>query len=472
MLRVITAIGVVAVHVLAFTVIYNTSPVGALIQHGVEATMHFTREVFMFTTALVLVYTYIGKRFDLKTFARKRGIGVVLPYVIWSLIYILLAPHPAALPQLVHLTARGLVTGEAAVQLYYILLTIQFYILFPVLLVCLPILDRHRRLVLGVSAALELAMLAVDYFIVQTGPVARTPIGAWMNQYGDRIALVYQFYFVLGALCALHLDRLRALALRHARLIGATMGGMLLVFWGYYAYMVGVAHGGVDRATAVQQPIMVPYSLAVIAFLWWVGCRWASSGRARNDAKSPSGQPPGSRLWRTLADASFGIYLVHPLFITFAMGAVARSVPTIVPEPLRVALVWAVAVAGSLALSVALMKTPILSRLVGRDVPLPEAVQQRLRALAGGLSVRARRTSREIQAWTARSRSRWRRAYRTHPKYATSRRVRAIPLNGMLNGAPEIDGPSQVERRMRVGRLDQPEYSNGVETECAARGGG
>lgn len=456
MLRVITAFGVVAVHVIAFTVVYNTSQVGALVQHGAEATLHFTREVFMFTTALVLVYTYVGKRFDVTTFAKKRAVGVVLPYTIWSIIYVLHAPHPNVPAQLVGLTARDLVTGDAAIQLYYILLTIQFYLLFPVLLALLPLLDRYRWRVLAASAALELVILAVDYGVLQNGPVAATPVGGWLNLFQDRFVLTYQFYFVLGALCALHLDRLRALALRNGRLIGVTSAAMLLAYWGHYAYVVGISRGGVDHATEVLQPIMVPYSLAVIAFLWWLGCRWASGGRAGAAGELAHARPWGSGVWRALADASFGIYLVHPLFISFAMDHVAPRVPAVVPEPLRVALVWVIAVAGAASLSVALMKTPIVSRLVGRDTPLPDGLRRWLGTRVQPVLDHAHRARRAILERVA----------------IPSRPARAADTT---SNAPAMSRTSPQARLPRVERFDaleQPLAGEGMETEEAVLGGG
>jgi peptidoglycan/LPS O-acetylase OafA/YrhL len=458
MLRVVTAFGVVAVHVLALTVMFNTSRLGVLIQHGAEASLHFTREAFMFTTALVLVYTYMGKPCSLTTFARKRGIGVVVPYVVWSAIYVLHGPHPATLPPLLSTLAVDIVSGNASFQLYYILLTIQFYLLFPLLLILLPLLDRHRWLVLGVSAALEVVILALDYHVVQVSPVAATPLGAWFDQYQDRFVLLYQFYFVLGALCALHLHRLRAFTLQHGRLIGVLMAATVLAYCARYAYVVGVAHGDVDRAIAVLQPIVVPYSVAAIAFLWWIACRWAWGG---GSGAAPRARPAGSAVWRTLADASFGIYLVHPLFITFAIDHVAPKVPAIVPEPARVALVWLIAVAGSSALTVTLMRTPLLSRLVGRATPLPPALVLRLRTVS--VSMRdwvsaGRRAIAEVLAPRG-----WTRGSATASRPCSVASARAIADELAAEGAGQLSHPP---------RLEQPLHSAGAGAEHALRGSG
>lgn len=391
LLRVVTAFGVVAVHTLAGTIIFAQAQSGIIFQHAAEGTMHFTREVFMFTTALVLVYTYVGKRFDLGVFWRKRGMGVVVPYAIWSAIYLALAGLLVSPQRFVTTWATDLVTGDASYQLYYILLTIQFYLLFPLVLWLLPLFDRYPWRTLIISAALQLLILAAHFYVIQRPPVADTATGAWMVKYLARLAPVYQFYFVLGAVCALRLDRLRAFALRHGRLIALVFVGALLLYWGNYAYSVGVAHEDPVYAISVLQPVMLFYSLGVIGFLWWVACRWA---RRSGDGQ----QPRGGRAWRLLADASFGVYLMHPLFITFALTHPALVAPAELPEPLRVLAVWLLAVVGSSLVSILLLRTPILSRLVGRSTPLPPVFisffASARDSLVGRIAVPASRTRR------------------------------------------------------------------------------
>jgi acyl-CoA synthetase (AMP-forming)/AMP-acid ligase II/peptidoglycan/LPS O-acetylase OafA/YrhL len=369
MLRVVTALAVVGVHVLTFSLLFDQSILGQQIQLGLGSALHFTRAVFMFTTAFVLVYTYAGKPFSLRTFARKRGIAVVVPYVAWSLIYLWIkqppGTTPAALIATVAAAFKAVVTGNASYQLYYILLTLQFYVLFPLLLAVLPWLRRRPWLVLGASFALELVALGLDHAFVQSDPMVATWLGSHIDYYQDRFVLLYQFYFLLGGLAALYVQQARAFVLRHGRAIVLATSVALALYWLHYGYDVWVLHQSVDYATAVLQPDMLVFSLLVTAFLGWVACRWAAH-------RTAAGRPRGARVWHTLADASFGIYLVHPLFITFVMADVAPHLPTVLPVAVRVALVWVLAATGATALSVLLVKTPVLSRLVGRPTPLPQ----------------------------------------------------------------------------------------------------
>src|SRR5947209_18174117 len=87
LLRAVTAVAVIAVHVLSGTMFLNHTTAGLLVQNGIFTSVHFTREIFMFITALALAYVYYGRPFELSRFWAKRSIGVLVPYCIWSIAY-------------------------------------------------------------------------------------------------------------------------------------------------------------------------------------------------------------------------------------------------------------------------------------------------------------------------------------------------------------------------------------------------
>lgn len=363
LMRVVTAFAVIGVHVLGQTAYLQPTAAAQIAQHVGEATLHFTREIFMFTTAFVLVYTYRGKRLDLGTFVRKRGVGVGLPYLAWTLFYVVLSVGLVPLVGFLGTLAVGVATGSGSYQLYYILLTLQFYVLFPLFLPLVRVLDRRPWFALGVSAALEVVFLWLSHGFVEGPPLAGTDLGGTLHLIFDRLVLSYQFYFVLGGLAALHLDAVRAFLLRHARALLPLAALMVLAYWGVYVFRVGVVRQHVGYAGSVLQPIMVPFSLAVLVLMGWATCRWAARPARGGTA------PVGARGWRTLADASFGVYLVHPIFISLASDRLAPSFPEWVPATAVVLFIWAFAVVGSSVASIALMRTPYLRRLVGRSAP-------------------------------------------------------------------------------------------------------
>ena len=362
-LRIITALSVVAVHTLGNSTFLDPTPSALTLQNAFITSFHFTREVFMFVTALALVYVYYGKPFDTGRFWRKRALGVLLPYTIWTLIYVIANKHPTSIGGFIWTSLTAVLTGDASYQLYYILLTLEFYLIFPVVLRLLPRLARHLKATLAVSFALEVVILFLDH---QALPAMSLTPGAstFLNQFLDRFVLVYQFYFVLGALVALHLPQIKALLLRHSGWVICGGIAALVALEANFLVQVLALHVRISDAVAVLQPMMAPYSLGAIAFLYWLALTLAQR-TARRNAKRVE------RIWGNLSDAAFGVYLAHPLLLGAALAVVAPMLRAWLPVALTVALLWIITAAGSVGVTLALLKTPVLSRLMGRPGPTP-----------------------------------------------------------------------------------------------------
>ena len=92
--RAVTALSVIGVHVAAYTLVLAMTPLASQLQNAAIDALHFTREIFLAITAFVLTYSYANKPFSAKAFWRKRGLGVLLPYVVWSLFYEIFVRQP------------------------------------------------------------------------------------------------------------------------------------------------------------------------------------------------------------------------------------------------------------------------------------------------------------------------------------------------------------------------------------------
>ncbi len=361
-LRACTAFSVVAVHVLAFTMFLNQTGLGVQIQNAVVVTFHFTREVFLFVTAFALVYVYDGRRFPFIQFWKKRGIGVLLPYVVWSIVYVWVNTPAQSAASFVQTTLLDILTGNASYQLYYILLTLQFYLIFPLFLIFLRRVAHHPWIVLGVSFALQVLLFYVDFHTLQSDTSALPAFWQVFAQYQDRFVLIYQFYFVLGGITALYFQQVRSFLLDHGKLVVGVFMILLAALWLHFFLQVRFYREPLAYATSVLQPIMVFYSAAIVLFAFWLASRWAV--RAERVER-----PLSRRIWGKLSDASFGVYLVHALVLTCLLKWVVPVMPATWFTAMRVVLTWLLTVAGSTALSLLLMNVPIASRLVGRTGP-------------------------------------------------------------------------------------------------------
>lgn len=373
LVRVVTAICVVGVHATFFTLFLNTTALGAQLQNGVIDALHFTREVFLSITAFVMVYVYARRPFPVWTFWRKRGLGVLLPYIFWSLVYVWLGVPHNPIQNWLSTALVDILTGNASFQLYFILLSIEFYLILPLFLPAIQRLgERHPWRLLIASGALQVVLLFVDHNYIEAGPFTRTQLGQFVNSYQASFLPLYQFYAVLGGLAALHAGRLRSFVQKHSAWVLAASAIGLGALWLRYGVDVWVEHQSDAYNTSVFQPVMVFYAAAVALFLYWLGVKWAS-------ARSPEA-PRGQGFMSLLSDATFGIYLIHPLILMPIETGLAPKLPVIIPVAIRVAMVWGLAAGLTAAACVALLHVPFFSRLIGRanSRPLPIPWPRRL----------------------------------------------------------------------------------------------
>ncbi len=75
--------------------------------------------------------------------------------------------------------------------------------------------------------------------------------------------------------------------------------------------------------------------------------------------------------FKQLSDASFGVYLMHALVLRVVAALLLPTLSATMPGVLRVVVLWVVTAGATAAISVALVHTPILRRLVGRPQPQP-----------------------------------------------------------------------------------------------------
>ncbi|MGH3796095.1 MAG: acyltransferase [Pseudonocardiaceae bacterium] len=345
LVRVLTFACVIAVHTVT-----SVNPPDSVPAGGAAMLLHFTREAFFVLTAFVLVHRYAdGLR--VAPFWRRRFLLVGVPYLFWSVIYSGLAqitwplPPAAALTQL----GRNLLTGTAWYHLYFLLVSMQFYLLFPLFLRLLRATRGRHWQLLAISAVLQIGIDAGLHAAHPSGMVAHL----W--PYAGSFVGSYPFYLVLGGVTALHLDRVQAWVRGHPAMV---IGAFLLTGAAAEGWYLRSVHGGtgVGSASDVFQPVMVPWCLAVVTALFALGVAWAARRRSG----------PGSRCVAAGSDRSFGVFLVHPMVLwALALGPSAwlsAHLPALWPTVLA----FAITVLASLLVVELLRHSPLSQALTGK----------------------------------------------------------------------------------------------------------
>ena len=301
--RVVMIAGVIAVH----TVRYTTNP-GDTLVGAVTGILHLNREVFFFLTAFVLTYAYGGRqRWSVWRFWERRYKLVIPAYLAWTVLYLLVDPGPHfPLSSELHRLAVDLATGNARYHLYFLLVTMQIYAVYPALLSLLKSARRyHVHLLVGSLVAQTVLTAAMHY-----GPAQSGVLGYWFT-HPDPLLISYPFYVVAGGIAAMHFDGLTGCVRRHARAVLVLVLGALAVDLATYALDLRVLHQGAIKAAEVFQPVVALTATAAMLGLYTLGVRWEDRGEERR----------GRAALSRASDVSFGVFLVHPLLLQGLLDA-------------------------------------------------------------------------------------------------------------------------------------------------------
>jgi peptidoglycan/LPS O-acetylase OafA/YrhL len=350
LMRMLIVVLVVGVHTLSV----GAGAVTPLL--GVVTTLfHTSRELFFLLTAFVLVYNY-GKRPKIKwpSFWRRRYKLVIPAYVAWSVIYFLADGSIKW-----HVLLSDLETGAARYHMYFLLVTMQMYLVFPAVRWLLRVMRGHHRTLFGVACAFQL----VFSYAVQEGWHAPVFIGAWLHNPTMWLPS-YSLYIIAGALTGWHFEEIAAFTRRHPRLAGLAALTGACAGTGAYCYQWLALHEAPIVASAVFQPVVVVEALAFGWGLLALGLRWSDRGT------------PHRKLAASGADCSFGIYLAHPLLLQGAQmlaqhyGTLTwvRKSPPVVELLILLLVVVPVVYLAAWALTWVLRRTPFSLLLAGRSM--------------------------------------------------------------------------------------------------------
>lgn len=345
-MRPVKQAGVISTHVLDIFAPICTAQGAAL------TLLHVSREAFFFVSACMLTYTYQQLNWSgLGRFYWRRFVSVGIPYLAWTVIYFLYTfrvSHYAG----THQALDGLLQllYLSYYHLYFLLVIMQFYLVFPLVLAVLRWSKGHHRLVIGVVAVVQVLLVTAMHW--QWLPPHLT--GLW----AQRQATTYVLYLIGGCVTAFHLEAVDAWLRRHARLVVAytTLAAMLAVgvFLLAQYHVTTVLGSGTDPF----QPSVIPFNLGAIACLYLMGVALARSGRTR-------------KLARIGSDNSYGVYLSHMLFITGLEWLGWARLDATIPWPLLCLVTIPAVYLAAFALTAMLARTPLAVPLTGRSrVPL------------------------------------------------------------------------------------------------------
>jgi peptidoglycan/LPS O-acetylase OafA/YrhL len=343
-IRLLTFSAVICVHCIAYT--DNPANPGA---NAVMMLLQFGREVFFSITGFVLVWSSIGRHVPTLSWWRRRFTFVVVPYLTWTLLYylvdLIIAPYPSWSWSTLGL---DVIDGGAFYHLYFLLISMQLYLVFPLLVRFVRVTAPHAGRWLAAVAALNLAWLGVLQYVP-------TPQGtaSWLWVHAYEILPTYTVYVMAGCYAALYLPQLQQALRDHPRRAMAAAAACVAAAMVGYSTQLGSMS---PRAAGnVLQPAMAPACVAAVIVVGLIGTRWSD------------GPHRGERWIAVGSDISFGVYLVHPLVLTLLLNNGLGTTHQILPEAVCTVLAFAAVMVGATALAWLGRHTPAALPLTGRS---------------------------------------------------------------------------------------------------------
>lgn len=291
-----------AIAILAVLLIHGTSEgiaelkpdsLSHAIYLAVNKLCHFTVPVFLFVSGLVLCYQYHG-RWDGRQalqFYRKRFTGVLLPYLFWSVFYYVypqILNNPSAVMIDIPKLLEDLQWADTSYHLYFLIIILQFYLLFPLLMTLVQKVPWFGRGLIWIGLAVHAGFYILSH---------------WFVSFDHKAELCVNYFslFALGGWIGLHYASFCAWIARHARWV--ITGGALcgIAFAGMYL----LDEHGITLENTWFEVSLIAYAMAAGMGLIWLGRKAVERGGMR------------SRFLLAMGKASFGIYLMHPAFLTY-----------------------------------------------------------------------------------------------------------------------------------------------------------
>ena len=314
-LRGFCMIAVVAIHIGAYA--FSTPQVNIGLIGFLEILSRFSIPGFFFLSGFVLFYhTPLEAPFHSRYFLQKRFNSTVIPYIVWSFLYLGYAAYVSH--DLSVFAPKYLSTafffGTTSYQLYFMVILFWFYLLMPLWRVLLRGMLKNLPMWLILGFILQVGFnFASSYYFGKIHFSSPSLEHLWVMRLNYWVAH-YLFVFLLGAIVAERYVETMAWLTQHraflTTLYALSVVGMLGAFYfvqGVWDYTPLEAVNTIHQLSPVGNVYTVTSCLFLLALFRWTPL-----------------SPGAKQFWNYLGDMSFGIYLVHPFMLYFLTPIFAK----------------------------------------------------------------------------------------------------------------------------------------------------
>jgi len=312
-IRGVSMLGVIGIHTGAYSL--SNPKVNIHLFALLEIITRFSVPIFFFVSAFGLFITQdLTAKLNYSSFLAKRLRTVLLPYAVWSILYMIHYTLVSGDTMIWHpsLLFEYALFGLASYQLYFLVILLWFYTLMPLWRFMVRHIINHPIRNLGIILLLQILFNYYSSFMLHAN-FSNHYINKLIYHRASYWLLHYLFIFLLGAVCAVKYSDFKVVIRRHQSSITnffyLTLSGILL----FYYYLLYVDHYTPEAAVNTDHqlsPIGILYTLSTTLFLFMVFSKDTLPQGIRNVLSS-------------LGKHSYGVYLVHPLVMYYLSNYLA-----------------------------------------------------------------------------------------------------------------------------------------------------
>lgn len=270
---------------------------------------------FIFLSSFVLFYTYYERTLDkklLQRFYKKRLMYIMVPYLVFSVLYYALKMYEVY--GFENWKERGshffylLMTGSVHAHLYFVFISVQFYLLFPLFLYIFKKSKQIRKLAIPIGIIIQWVWVYLNhkYFQVENP---------------GSVALSYMMYYMTGAYLGIYYEQFLTWLKdwrKSAYVIGALVlsYGVIVSFYIFIIYLSRIQvrefHTLIHEFAWSTNAFLASITIFIFSHL----AQETIKGRAR-------------KFILEISAVSFGIYLIHPMLLHFLRKVITEGSPLV-----------------------------------------------------------------------------------------------------------------------------------------------
>ena len=259
---------------------------------------------FIFLSSFILFYTYYPRKLTLdlfKKFYKKRMLYILVPYLVFSIFYFGIASYmnttvgvpfvPAeALPNFL----KDFFTGDAYFHLYFVFVSVQLYLMFPLILYLFQKSAFIRRFAIPIGIVIQWTWVFANSEIFQVA-----------NK--GSVSLSYFMFYFFGAFLGVYYEKITAWILNWRK----SWPGLAAVFAAYLSMVV--LYVSINYLTLTGQ---ASFHSKLHEFAWSTHAFTAAATLFILVHLMRFWNMPRIKNFLTeIGTVSFGFYLIHTLFL-------------------------------------------------------------------------------------------------------------------------------------------------------------